>query len=426
MVLADLAEFTHFVTRVKIVPAVADDVSLAETERTRGRAFAEKLSMRVLVARLADAAQGHCRGRGAGRPLAAAEMVLVRIAYAADLPTPDEVIRSLDGETRGEPAPRAGNGGGRGACRARRRASRAPRYGCAARRAARGAGAGDAAGRRSGRAQRAEPSRAALVIGRFEDLIALAAQKRDLAVKLALERDVRLVRCEDGRLEIALEKSAAKTLVNELVAQVLAMDRPALDGRGLGRAGAADRQGAERGARRPSSRPACAPIRWCRRCWRAFPAPRSSTCASPTRRRCRPASRTIEPRRRYRRRRMTARPTAPTGATTTTIRGAVKMADFLGMMKQAAELKSKMEAMQAELDQVEVEGTSGGGLVRVTLSGKGEMKGVKIDETLIKPDREGDRRGLDRRRPCRRAPQGRGGHAGEDAGLTGGLPLPPG
>jgi DNA-binding YbaB/EbfC family protein len=61
------------------------------------------------------------------------------------------------------------------------------------------------------------------------------------------------------------------------------------------------------------------------------------------------------------------------------------MADFLGLMKQAAELKSKMEAMQAELDQIEVEGISGGGLVTVRLSGKGEMKGVKIDASLIKP-----------------------------------------
>ena len=60
------------------------------------------------------------------------------------------------------------------------------------------------------------PSAPALVIGRFEELIALAATKRDLGVKLALERDVRLVRCEDGRLEIRLELSAAKTLVNDL------------------------------------------------------------------------------------------------------------------------------------------------------------------------------------------------------------------
>ena len=61
------------------------------------------------------------------------------------------------------------------------------------------------------------------------------------------------------------------------------------------------------------------------------------------------------------------------------------MADFLGLMKQATELKSKMEAMQAELDQVEVEGTSGGGLVTVKLSGKGEMKGITIDDTLMQP-----------------------------------------
>jgi DNA-binding YbaB/EbfC family protein len=58
--------------------------------------------------------------------------------------------------------------------------------------------------------------------------------------------------------------------------------------------------------------------------------------------------------------------------------------DFLGLMKQAADLKSKMEAMQAELDQVEVEGSSGGGLVTIRLSGKGEMRGVKIDDSLIK------------------------------------------
>src|SRR6202035_1947168 len=48
VVLTDLAEFTHFVTRVKVVPAVADDLALIEVERTRGRGFAEKLSMRVL------------------------------------------------------------------------------------------------------------------------------------------------------------------------------------------------------------------------------------------------------------------------------------------------------------------------------------------------------------------------------------------
>ena len=92
------------------------------------------------------------------------------------------------------------------------------------------------------------------------------------------------------------------------------------------------------------------------------------------------------------------------------------MADFLGLMKQATQLQAKMEEMQAELDQITVEGAAGGGLVTVTLTAKGDLKGVRIDDSLIKPEREGNRRGPDRRRACRRAPQGRGAAAGEDEG----------
>src|SRR5213595_3149852 len=102
------------------------------------------------------------------------------------------------------------------------------------------------------------------------------------------------------------------------------------------------------------------------------------------------------------------------------------MADFLGLMKQATELKSKMEAMQAELDQAEVEGTAGGGLVTVKLSGKGEMKGVKIDESLIKPAEKEIVEDLivaahaDARRKAETL------LAEKMQGLTGGLPIPPG
>ena len=95
VILSDLAEFTHFVTRVKVVPAVADDVSLSEAERVRGRAFAQQLSLRVLSRTWQMLLKGVGEVQASGRPVAAAEMVLVRIAYAADLPTPDEVIRSL-------------------------------------------------------------------------------------------------------------------------------------------------------------------------------------------------------------------------------------------------------------------------------------------------------------------------------------------
>src|SRR5438132_11709108 len=62
------------------------------------------------------------------------------------------------------------------------------------------------------------------------------------------------------------------------------------------------------------------------------------------------------------------------------------MADFLGMMKQAAQLQSKMQEMQEELGNVEVEGISGGGLVAVRMTAKMEVKAVKIDPSLMKAD----------------------------------------
>jgi len=102
------------------------------------------------------------------------------------------------------------------------------------------------------------------------------------------------------------------------------------------------------------------------------------------------------------------------------------MADFLGLMKQAAELKSKMETMQAELDRMEVEGAAGGGLLAVTLSGKGELKSIRIDDSLIKPDQKEILEDLivaahaDARRKLEAM------LADKMQALSGGLPLPPG
>ena len=102
------------------------------------------------------------------------------------------------------------------------------------------------------------------------------------------------------------------------------------------------------------------------------------------------------------------------------------MADFLGLMKQAAELKSKMEAMQAELDQLEVEGTAGGGMVTVRMSAKGEMKALSVDPSLMKPDEKEIVEDLvvaahaDARRKAEALLQEK------MKALTGGLPLPPG
>jgi DNA polymerase III subunit gamma/tau len=211
MVLGDLAEFTHFVTRVKIVPAVADDISLTEAERVRGRAFATKLSMRVLARTWQMLLKGITEVAAAGRPVDAAEMVLVRIAYAADLPTPDEVIRSLSEGARG-------NGSGVAAPppsspRAEPRLEARMRSAPGAAASAASALAAPAAETIAQANESATPARA---LKSFADLIALAAEKRDLGIKSALERDVRLVRFEDGRLEIALEASARKTLVGDL------------------------------------------------------------------------------------------------------------------------------------------------------------------------------------------------------------------
>jgi DNA polymerase-3 subunit gamma/tau len=222
VVLADLAEFTHFVTRMKVVPAVADDISLGESERTRGRAFAATLSMRILSRAWQMLLKGTAEVQAAAKPLAAAEMVLVRIAYAADLPTPDEVIRSLDDNGGAPPRP-PGNGGHTGAGPSAI-AAPAARYD-----APRGAPRAMTSAMAQPHArlvadpvaqQHAETAPAsgapALAIKGFAELVALAADKRDIQMKLALERDVRLVRCEDGKLEIALEPGAAKSLVNDL------------------------------------------------------------------------------------------------------------------------------------------------------------------------------------------------------------------
>src|SRR6201997_3455749 len=102
------------------------------------------------------------------------------------------------------------------------------------------------------------------------------------------------------------------------------------------------------------------------------------------------------------------------------------MADFLGLMKQAAELKSKMEAMQAELDRMEVEGTAGGGLVTLKISGKGDLRGVAIDDSLLKPDQKEIVEDLivaahaDARRKLEALLQDK------MQAMNGGLPLPPG
>ena len=102
------------------------------------------------------------------------------------------------------------------------------------------------------------------------------------------------------------------------------------------------------------------------------------------------------------------------------------MADFMGLMKQATQLQSKMQALQAELDEIEVEGAAGGGLVTVRMTAKGDLKGVSIDPSLMKPEEKEIVEDLivaahaEARRKAEATMQEK------MKGFTGGLPLPPG
>ena|SRR5439155_12269621 len=102
------------------------------------------------------------------------------------------------------------------------------------------------------------------------------------------------------------------------------------------------------------------------------------------------------------------------------------MVDIMGLMKQASQMQAKMAELQAELDQIEVEGTAGGGLVTVKLTAKGEMKGLKLDDSLLKPSEKEILEDLlvaahaDARRKAEGVMQDK------MKGLTGGLSLPSG
>ncbi len=98
VVLQDMLELTHWVTRVKLVPEAGGDVTVSETERGHGREMAAALSMPVLARTWQMLLKGLGETRAAPSPLAAAEMVLVRLAYVADLPSPADVVRQVRAE----------------------------------------------------------------------------------------------------------------------------------------------------------------------------------------------------------------------------------------------------------------------------------------------------------------------------------------
>ncbi|MEO6395284.1 MAG: DNA polymerase III subunit gamma/tau [Devosia sp.] len=193
---ADLCDFTHLVTRIKVVPAAADDVSLTPDERSRGAELAQKLGMRALSRAWQILFKGYEEIGKAGDALQAAEMVLVRLAYAADLPGPDELIAKLTNA----PAPAAEtrpvrNGGGvAGGPQAVRQI--APRV--------------EAAPRPTAVPQAFANPRSYL------DLVALAGEKRDVLLKIALETQLRPVAFREQSIEVALAPGADPGVIQTL------------------------------------------------------------------------------------------------------------------------------------------------------------------------------------------------------------------
>ena len=222
VIIADLAEYIHIVTRLKLVPDAGKDPAMTEVERVRGAAFAQDLPIRVLTRAWQILLKGLAEVQTAPRPVAAAEMVLVRLAYAADLPTPDEALRLLrDGQAL--PAPAAGQ-------------DAPPPPSGGSRLMANGGGVTGAAPAQlvSQPVQSARPqfethtnplpaaprsqlaTEPKLILRRLEDFVALAEERREIDLKIVLERHVRLVRFEMGTFEFRAMPTAAPDLANKI------------------------------------------------------------------------------------------------------------------------------------------------------------------------------------------------------------------
>ncbi|UVC15690.1 DNA polymerase III subunit gamma/tau [Mesorhizobium onobrychidis] len=237
-VLTDLAEFNHLVTRLRFVPTALDDASLSEDERRRGADFAKTLSVRVLSRTWQMLLKGIPEVQSSNRPVSAAEMVLIRLAHAADLPTLDEALKSLEsgasvpnGAPRSNGAPASsvvanpgpanpGNGGASAVAQTRMPTANG--------------------GAQTMRLVEPEPMPAAfgpapepvadapvpvpapVPVKSLADIVALADAQRDMAFKVLVKRCVRLVRIEPGRIDVSLTDDAPKMLLNDLTAKLRA------------------------------------------------------------------------------------------------------------------------------------------------------------------------------------------------------------
>jgi DNA polymerase-3 subunit gamma/tau len=204
-VITDLADAVHAVTLAKA--AGTSDPAASEAERASAADLAERLSMPVLARAWQMLLKGQEEVKASPRPHAAADMVLVRLAYAADLPTLDDLMRRLGGSSgEGE--------GGRPAISSKQ----APREPAPAMHREVPPPAP------SPIVETEDPAPAPPLANpkSFEDVVALAEENRDLKLKHALSEQVRLVRFRSGHLELNPLPSAPKELALELMRKLKA------------------------------------------------------------------------------------------------------------------------------------------------------------------------------------------------------------
>jgi len=230
VVLTDLADFNHLVTRLRFTPDVANDPTLSEDERVRGRDFAQKLSVRVLSRTWQMLLKGITEVDTASRPIQAAEMLLIRLAHAADLPTLDEALKGLENGsvTATRPQPSGGgarpNGGSQPEARISSDAigsSMMPASG------------GPATAMRLVETQplpQQPPAPQQFVdntpqpsvpINSLADIVVLADKYRDMQFKILVKNCVRQSSIAAGRLEIGLTDDAPKSLPSDIAQRLL-------------------------------------------------------------------------------------------------------------------------------------------------------------------------------------------------------------
>ena len=214
LVLQDLLELTHWVTRVKLAPSAADDPTIPEAERVRGRALATQLSVPVLARAWQMLLKGLSETQTAPHPDQSAEMVLIRLAYAADLPTPADLVRKASASGAPEAGMSSSGAGGRRPARTPESVAQTPR--------ATTVEAG-ASGRGSTLAARSQPQPAFQAPAEeppqpesFAAVAQLFAERREPILNAHIRNNLHLVRFEIGRIEVRPTEHAPANLTNRM------------------------------------------------------------------------------------------------------------------------------------------------------------------------------------------------------------------